>query len=386
MVKKFLVVLLSVLVCRTVAHADFMVAYGDTGLEATQVHDNGTGAYISGTHIQNFGDPNLLVEQLVNGTYVVVARDPGNEFLQMHDAVGNFILGTYNPIGGTKVVGVSALAGGGFVLAATGGPGGTQIHDDFGAYVSGTYVAMGPGIEAVTGLTGGGFAIAILGQTQVHDAAGIYIPGSLTHFGVPIGAMSWTADGGFVVAWDNTSLGGTHDIQIHDATGAFVPDTHISHANNPIVSLTGLTGGGYVVAADVGSYRYTQVHDGTGTYVAGSYITYGVPVIDTTALATGGFVVANGAGASIGTQVQGADGKYVPPTWVPFGVPIHDLAGDGFAAAITPETCQDVIDGGYRLAADLDGDCYVGIGDFSRLAILWLLCNDPQGAGCIDTW
>jgi len=32
--------------------------------------------------------------------------------------------------------------------------------------------------------------------------------------------------------------------------------------------------------------------------------------------------------------------------------------------------------------ADLDADCYVGLGDVSELAMKWLDCTDPDGAGC----
>jgi hypothetical protein len=91
-------------------------------------------------------------------------------------------------------------------------------------------------------------------------------------------------------------------------------------------------------------------------------------------------------------------------------------------ATATPgyQTCDDVKAGGKRLASDLDGNCYVNYWDldvivdhwlsadcapddcggadfapvdgtvnfydFSDFAVQWLMCNDPEDAGCTPNW
>jgi hypothetical protein len=98
-------------------------------------------------------------------------------------------------------------------------------------------------------------------------------------------------------------------------------------------------------------------------------------------------------------------------------------SGDGPAESsqiFEPSTCQHVQSQGYRLDGDLDGDCHVGMADlilltdqwlstspvavlphyspdivtdneinlidFSAIADQWLICNDPEVAGCIMNW
>ena len=53
---------------------------------------------------------------------------------------------------------------------------------------------------------------------------------------------------------------------------------------------------------------------------------------------------------------------------------------------ITPNTCQGVIDVGYRLKGDVNGDCKVNFMDFADLARQWLICNDPNDPSCMATW
>jgi hypothetical protein len=85
------------------------------------------------------------------------------------------------------------------------------------------------------------------------------------------------------------------------------------------------------------------------------------------------------------------------------------------------QDCADVQNGGYGLASDLDGDCYVDYGDLQTIASYWLsvdcaesdncegadfvptdgtvdlydlsdfasqwlMCNDPEDAGCVPNW
>jgi len=45
-------------------------------------------------------------------------------------------------------------------------------------------------------------------------------------------------------------------------------------------------------------------------------------------------------------------------------------------------SCQDVIDAGLNLAADLTGDCRVNLDDIGVLAQSWLSCVDPQDPSC----
>jgi hypothetical protein len=53
---------------------------------------------------------------------------------------------------------------------------------------------------------------------------------------------------------------------------------------------------------------------------------------------------------------------------------------------VAPNTCQGVIDSGYRLKGDVTGDCKVSVMDFAEVADQWLTCNDPNDQNCIVTW
>ena len=53
-----------------------------------------------------------------------------------------------------------------------------------------------------------------------------------------------------------------------------------------------------------------------------------------------------------------------------------DYVGDDLVA------CSDVTKYGLNLDADIDADCYVGIGDIQVLASQWLGCTDPLDAAC----
>ena len=92
-----------------------------------------------------------------------------------------------------------------------------------------------------------------------------------------------------------------------------------------------------------------------------------------------------------------------------------------FSKTPIPYNCDEVHSGGYGLAADLNGDCYVDLGDLEVAAYYWLYtncgmldncegadfepadgmvniydfadfasqymqCNNPEGVGCIYTW
>jgi len=48
----------------------------------------------------------------------------------------------------------------------------------------------------------------------------------------------------------------------------------------------------------------------------------------------------------------------------------------------TPETCEDVVNNGFALAADANRDCQVDIEDISVYAAQWLTCNDPARPEC----
>ena len=77
------------------------------------------------------------------------------------------------------------------------------------------------------------------------------------------------------------------------------------------------------------------------------------------------------------------------------GIYVLRLTADDTMATVYDEvtitvenpTCQDVIDDGLLLLADLSGpegtpDCYVDLFDFAAFAGNWLRCNDPQNPEC----
>ena len=66
---------------------------------------------------------------------------------------------------------------------------------------------------------------------------------------------------------------------------------------------------------------------------------------------------------------------------------IVDFSGDlnlQGTIAWTPTllTCADVLDAGYRLIGDANGDCRVDIEDFSQFAAAFGECNDPEDPNC----
>ncbi len=48
--------------------------------------------------------------------------------------------------------------------------------------------------------------------------------------------------------------------------------------------------------------------------------------------------------------------------------------------------CQSVLDAGFGIKSDLNGDCDVNFRDFVLLAENWLKCNNPQDVNCIRNW
>jgi hypothetical protein len=48
------------------------------------------------------------------------------------------------------------------------------------------------------------------------------------------------------------------------------------------------------------------------------------------------------------------------------------------------QTCQDVLDGGYRLVSDINGDCYVDFLDVDKIALYWLDTNCASHDNCED--
>ncbi len=51
-----------------------------------------------------------------------------------------------------------------------------------------------------------------------------------------------------------------------------------------------------------------------------------------------------------------------------------------------PPTCQGRIDIGYKLAGDLNVDCYVDFLDFTYIAGAWMECDDPNDVNCNPHW
>lgn len=48
--------------------------------------------------------------------------------------------------------------------------------------------------------------------------------------------------------------------------------------------------------------------------------------------------------------------------------------------------CSELGNSGGWLSGDFSGNCYVDLADFALIAENWLLCNTPQGSGCIINW
>jgi glucuronoarabinoxylan endo-1,4-beta-xylanase len=108
---------------------------------------------------------------------------------------------------------------------------------------------------------------------------------------------------------------------------------------------------------------------------------------------------------------------------MPLSLPARSIATIALTGTLLPTSCQEVQNFGYRLPADLTGDCYVNFKDllvmtehwletspitvfppehspdihtdsgnivnlldFADLAAQWLTCNDPGGPGCISNW
>jgi hypothetical protein len=53
---------------------------------------------------------------------------------------------------------------------------------------------------------------------------------------------------------------------------------------------------------------------------------------------------------------------------------------------VPPISCAQAIQQGYRLAGDLNSDCRINFTDFAKLAMNWLLCNDPVNPSCLVNW
>jgi hypothetical protein len=53
---------------------------------------------------------------------------------------------------------------------------------------------------------------------------------------------------------------------------------------------------------------------------------------------------------------------------------------------IGPATCAEVIADGFRLAMDLNGDCYVNLADLALLIDSWMACNNPADPDCTPNW
>ena len=299
----------------TAAHANFMIGYGSAPIQGTtQIRDN-SAVYVGGSTEVTFGTNLSFIEGLSNGNYAVAF---GNE-IQIHDASGNYVPGSYLNYG-APVEQVAATTGGGYAVGF--GNGQVQMQDAAGAYVPGTYITHGSPVQAMTGLTAGGYAIGVNGQTQVHDASGAYVPASLTNFGTAIDDLTWLAGGGFVVASNS-------QVQHHGNDGAYVAGTYV-HYGSSIIALTGLTGGDYAIAYEQGSVDAWEVRSGaTAGGIAGTYVA--VPEISALAgLDNGDFVVAYSAvvGSWEVSQVRTDTGGYIAEAnWNGPAFPIHDIGG-----------------------------------------------------------
>lgn len=79
--------------------------------------------------------------------------------------------------------------------------------------------------------------------------------------------------------------------------------------------------------------------------------------------------------------------RWTPPTFA-------EVAAGGFwtpnvvepLGLLNLSSCQEAIAGGYGLASDLDGDCYVTLADLAMQVGDWLLCVDPGKPDCERSW
>jgi len=179
---------------------------------------------------------------------------------------------------------------------------------------------------------------------------------------------------------------------------AFNPDStaDILISNNAVVDIDGITGLGANAKLSLSGHQATAEF-GSLTAAEGSEINF---VLDGAlgvgnGLVVNGDVVLNGAinigfidNAAVDTTYtvlrstgkidDNTDGKLVKGAFVTYAL-VQD--GDYHTLQVTvfsPENCQEVIDGGMGLSADINQDCRVNIADFAELASQWLLCNDPQ--------
>lgn len=51
-----------------------------------------------------------------------------------------------------------------------------------------------------------------------------------------------------------------------------------------------------------------------------------------------------------------------------------------------PGSCIDVINAGFSLDADINGDCYINFVDLAQLGFDWLNCNNPADSNCVPNW
>jgi GH35 family endo-1,4-beta-xylanase len=148
----------------------------------------------------------------------------------------------------------------------------------------------------------------------------------------------------------------------------------------------------------------------TGSYTVNNAFTKALELAITSADAVDGYKTANGADEIPSVSHSTSTGRQ---SLIGFVVQAP--------AILLLEDCNDVQDANYSLLSDLNGDCYVNyedleiitdhwlntdctapencggadfvprdgrvdLFDFSDFAVQWLLCNDPEGAGCIENW
>lgn len=166
--------------------------------------------------------------------------------------------------------------------------------------------------------------------------------------------------------------------------------------NNAVVHINGITGLGANASLTISGHQ-TSTEFGTLTTAQGSKINF---VLDS-ALGVGNGLLVNGdavLNGSInvsflgdnaaegtytilrtkGTIDDNTDGKLVKGDFVTYALVQDGEYNTLQVTVFTPENCQEVIDAGMGLSADINGDCQVNLADFVEMASQWQACNDPQ--------
>jgi len=131
----------------------------------------------------------------------------------------------------------------------------------------------------------------------------------------------------------------------------------------------------FMVSYDEGetwSKTIYDLHTG-GMYASSAVLADGTVVTTIDNRPTGGLIVTSLRWTPPTFSEVAAGGFWTPNVVEPLGL-------------LNLSSCQEAIAGGYGLASDLDGDCYVTLADLAMQVGDWLLCVDPGKPDCERPW